>query len=82
MFLLCFVALWLLQLTDKVCFATVVDGDTIPMFQLLEVSIVDSHQFLTEKEKQQNKKLLRNVLNNKNGIVNTLIMFYGLFIYG
>ncbi|MBR1517729.1 MAG: DUF4294 domain-containing protein [Bacteroidales bacterium] len=42
-------------------FATVVDGDTIPMYQLHDVSIISSHQFLTDKEKRQNKKLIRNV---------------------
>lgn len=46
---------------QKVRFATVLEGDTIPMYQLHEVSIVSSHQFLSEKEKQKNKKLIRNV---------------------
>ena len=42
-------------------FATIVDGDTIPMYQLHDVCIVESHQFLTDKEIRQNKKLIRNV---------------------
>ena len=45
----------------KVCFGTVVDGDTIPLFYLKEVKIVGSACLLTDKEIRNNKKLIRNV---------------------
>lgn len=45
----------------KVRFATVLDGDTIPLYQLKEVSIVSSFALLTPAEIKKNQKLIRNV---------------------
>lgn len=45
----------------KVRFATVVDGDTIPLYKLKEVTIVESVSFLTKDEIRKNQKLIRNV---------------------
>ena len=45
----------------KVCFGTVVDGDTIPLYYLKEVKIESSSCLLTDKEIRNNKKLIRNV---------------------
>ena len=45
----------------KVRFATVLDGDTIPMYNLREVLITESSALLTPKEIRKNQKLIRNV---------------------
>lgn len=45
----------------KVCFGTVVDGDTIPLYYLKEVQIVGSQLMLTPQEIRKNRKLIRNV---------------------
>ena len=45
----------------KVCFGTVVDGDTIPLYYLKEVKIEGSTLLLTPQEIRKNKKLIRNV---------------------
>ena len=42
-------------------FATVVDGDTIPLYYLTEISIVSDGSLLTPDEIRKNKKLIRNV---------------------
>ena len=42
-------------------FATVLDGDTVPYYHLREVTVYASGMLLTQKEIQQNKKLIRNV---------------------
>ena len=42
-------------------FATVLDGDTVPFYQLREVTVYASGMLLTPKEMRQNKKLIRNV---------------------
>lgn len=42
-------------------FATVIDGDTIPMYQLHAVDIYSSYEFLTPTEIKKNKKLIKNV---------------------
>ena len=44
-----------------VCFATVYEGDTIPLFYLKEVSVVESFSLLTNAEIKRNQKLIRNV---------------------
>lgn len=43
------------------CFATVLDGDTIPYKQLKPVRIIRKWNLLTEKEIRKNQKLIRNV---------------------
>lgn len=45
----------------KVRFATVLDGDTIPLYYLKEVPVVSSSSLLTPQEIKSNKKLIRNV---------------------
>lgn len=45
----------------KVCFGTVVDGDTIPLFYLKEVEVRSSQLLLSSQEIRKNKKLIRNV---------------------
>lgn len=45
----------------KVRFATVLDGDTVPMYILNEVRIEESGVLLTPQEIRNNKKLIRNV---------------------
>lgn len=45
----------------KVCFAAVDAGDTIPLFYLKEVSIVESSALLSDYEIKHNRKLIRNV---------------------
>ena len=42
-------------------FATVIDGDTIPLYYMKEVKIYSGGMLLTQKEIQQNRKLIRNV---------------------
>lgn len=42
-------------------FATLLDGDTIPLYYMREVKIYSDGMLLTPKEIQQNKKLIRNV---------------------
>ncbi len=46
--------------SQKVCFATISDGDTIPMFQLREINVIESHMLVSEAERRKNKKLIRN----------------------
>lgn len=45
----------------KICFGTVVDGDTIPLIYLREVEIRGSMLLLTPKEIRNNRKMIRNV---------------------
>lgn len=42
-------------------FATVLDGDTVPMYNLREVTCYSSGMLLTPKEIKSNSKLIRNV---------------------
>jgi len=42
-------------------FATIIDGDTIPLYYMREVKVYASGMLLTPKEIRQNKKLIRNV---------------------
>ena len=42
-------------------FATVIDGDTIPLYYMKDVQIYASGMLLTPKEIRQNQKLIRNV---------------------
>lgn len=42
-------------------FATVLDGDTIPLYRIREVQIYATGMLLTPKEIRQNQKLIRNV---------------------
>ncbi|MBR1792490.1 MAG: DUF4294 domain-containing protein [Bacteroidales bacterium] len=42
-------------------FATVIDGDTLPMYQLHDIEIFSSYDFLTAAEIKKNKKLIKNV---------------------
>lgn len=42
-------------------FATVLDGDTIPLYQLRDVTVYASGMLLTPKEIKANSKLIRNV---------------------
>lgn len=42
-------------------FGTVLDGDTVPLYILNDVTIYASGMLLTEKEIKQNQKLIRNV---------------------
>lgn len=42
-------------------FATIIDGDTIPLYHMKEVKIYAGGMLLTPKEIQQNRKLIRNV---------------------
>ena len=42
-------------------YAVVIDGDTIPLYQMREVQIYASGMLLTPKEIRQNQKLIRNV---------------------
>lgn len=44
-----------------VSFATVLDGDTVPLYYLKEVSIVESFALLSPSEIRRNQKLIRNV---------------------
>lgn len=41
-------------------FATIVDGDTIPLYVIKEINIYGGEMLLTEKEIKQNQKLIRN----------------------
>lgn len=45
----------------KVRFATILDGDTIPLYYLSEINIVSDGSLLTASELRKNKKLIRNV---------------------
>ena len=45
----------------KVRFATVLDGDTIPLYYLNEVDVTGSMLMLTPQEIRKNRKLIRNV---------------------
>lgn len=47
--------------TEHYVFATILDGDTIPMFYLREVKVYASGMLLTAKEIKSNAKLIRNV---------------------
>ena len=47
--------------SEHVVFATVLDGDTIPLYQLREVQVYASGMLLTQKEIKKNAKLIRNV---------------------
>ena len=42
-------------------FAVVIDGDTIPLYYMREVKVYSDGMLLTQKEIQQNRKLIRNV---------------------
>ncbi len=42
-------------------FATILDGDTVPLYRMREVQIYASGMLLTQKELKQNQKLIRNV---------------------
>ena len=42
-------------------FGTVLDGDTVPLYYLREVTVYSSGMLLTPKEIRQNAKLIRNV---------------------
>jgi hypothetical protein len=42
-------------------FGTVLDGDTVPLYYLREVTVYSSGMLLTPKEIKQNAKLIRNV---------------------
>lgn len=42
-------------------FAVILDGDTIPLYQLREVNVYSSGMLLTPKEIRKNAKLIRNV---------------------
>ncbi|MBR4804453.1 MAG: DUF4294 domain-containing protein [Bacteroidales bacterium] len=44
-----------------VCFATIVDGDTIPCFHLNEITVTAYVYMLSPAEIKKNKKLIRNV---------------------
>ena len=44
-----------------ICFATVVDGDTIPYFNLNEVKVIHYAYMLSPSEIKKNQKLIRNV---------------------
>ena len=44
-----------------VCYGTVLDGDTIPLFYLREVYVTESGSLLTQQEIKKNQKLIRNV---------------------
>lgn len=46
---------------QHVSFATVLDGDTVPLYYLKEVSIVESFALLSPSEIRHNQKLIRNV---------------------
>lgn len=46
---------------DHYTFGTILDGDTVPMYTLREVTIYASGMLLTPKEIKQNAKLIRNV---------------------
>ncbi|MCR4660236.1 MAG: DUF4294 domain-containing protein [Bacteroidales bacterium] len=45
----------------KVRFATVLEGDTVPLYYLTEINIVSDGSLLTPNEIRKNKKLIRNV---------------------
>ena len=47
--------------SEHVVFATVLDGDTIPLFYLRPVNVYASGMLLTAKEIKKNAKLIRNV---------------------
>ena len=49
------------QTTEHYTLGTVLDGDTIPFYQLREVNIYKSGMLLTPKEIKNNSKLIRNV---------------------
>jgi len=42
-------------------FATILDGDTVPLYRIREVQIYASGMLLTQKEIRNNQKLIRNV---------------------
>lgn len=42
-------------------FATIIDGDTIPLYYMKEVKVYSDGMLLTQKEIRQNQKLIRNV---------------------
>ena len=42
-------------------FATIIDGDTVPLYQIKEVNIYAGGMLLTPKEIKQNQRLIRNV---------------------
>lgn len=42
-------------------FGTILDGDTVPFYQLREITIYSSGMLLTQKEIKNNAKLIRNV---------------------
>lgn len=69
-----FVALFLLVLVGQLeaqqptsttgkhyCFATIIDGDTVPLIYLNEVHITSPRTLLSDRELRNNKKLIRNV---------------------
>lgn len=45
----------------KIRFGKVVDGDTIPFYQLKEVEVIESASLLTQQEIRKNQRLIRNV---------------------
>lgn len=45
----------------KIRFGKVVDGDTIPFYQLKEVKVIESASLLTQLEIRKNQRLIRNV---------------------
>ena len=47
--------------SEHYVFATVLDGDTVPLFYLREVNVYASGMLLTAKEIKNNAKLIRNV---------------------
>ena len=42
-------------------FATIIDGDTVPLYQIKEINVYAGGMLLTKKEIQQNPRLIRNV---------------------
>lgn len=59
---LLFYAVSSLQAQDhNVRFATILDGDTVPLYYLKEVGIVESFALLSPAEIRKNQKLIRNV---------------------
>ena len=50
-----------LQANEHMTFGTILDGDTVPLYQLREVTVYASGMLLTPKEIRQNSKLIRNV---------------------
>lgn len=45
----------------KVRYAIIIDGDTLPLYKLEEVKVVESWSLLTKAEIKKNQKLIRNV---------------------